>query len=180
MSGRTRRRSVLPLLLGIALILPTAAAADPGREPGETPPATSVVRLALDGRNTLDRVARNFDISGNVARVPSGFEVDAVVTDDEIAALEALGVTVKATAEAWSWADIEASSAEEGIVALADGEAAAGDTVYVGRVDYFTTKGQGFLSVEAKTTDGLMSSVQLRLYYDNGPGTPITPTARGR
>src|SRR5690606_127386 len=43
--------------------------------------------------------------------------------------------------------------------------------VTVGRVDYFTTKGQGFLSVEAKTSQGSDSSVTMDLAWDSGPGT---------
>ena len=46
-------------------------------------------------------------------------------------------------------------------------------TVRVVRADYFTTKGQGFLYVEARTTQGAQTDpvVGMTLENDQGPGT---------
>ena len=46
-------------------------------------------------------------------------------------------------------------------------------TVRIARADWFTTKGQGFLYVEARTTEGQQTSpvVTMQLANDSGPGT---------
>jgi hypothetical protein len=176
MNRRAARRALPTLLLALALVAPIGATAEPLRNPAEDPDPVTLVRLAIPGRDVLDIVAANFDLAGNFARVPDGVQVDAVVTEEEALLLDALGVRILAPDDAWSWADVDptADAVEGSLVAFADdGTAAAGDTVFVGRVDYFTTREQGFISVEAKTTDGATSSVQLRLSYDDGPGTPI-------
>src|SRR5690606_41946369 len=116
------------------------------------PPPTALVRLRLPSVAALDAaVSEGLDVAGDCARVPEGVEVDAVVTAEEIAALQDDGALVL-PADAPQPADLgtsrdPAAGERGGLAALQ-----TTDRVKVGRVDYFTTKGQGFLSVEAKTS----------------------------
>ena len=50
----------------------------------------------------------------------------------------------------------------------------AAPTVRIVRADYFTTKGQGFLYVEARTTQSTAMTVDMTLEHDTGPGTAFT------
>jgi murein tripeptide amidase MpaA len=68
-----------------------------------------------------------------------------------------------------------ASDAQTASAALAAFEAAAAatDTISIGRVDYFSTKGQGFVAVEAKTSaKDSQPTATLTLTWDSGAGTP--------
>lgn len=172
---RTLRVLALALLAASLALSPAAASGDGARSPLEEPVATSVVKLLIPGHDVLDEVADGgFDLAGNFAQVPNGYQLDAVVSAEEIAALERLGVRVLEPGEAFEW---EVQEVPTPLVGAVDSLALDADAVKVGRVDYFTTKGQGFLSVEAKTSDGDTSSVLLDLSWDAGPGTP--PDAGG-
>jgi murein tripeptide amidase MpaA len=125
-----------------------------------------IVRVHLPGRSAFEEAkAAGFDITGNVERVPDGVEADVLVTEEEMTALRALGARkVGEMAES----DDDASSA----MALFDAAAAAAvgeDVVQIGRVDYFTTQGQGFVAVEAKSSAG--ADAELTLSWDTGAGT---------
>jgi len=167
-------------LVAAPLLAPTAAASGTARRVGADsaaaaalaqPPPTSLVRLRLPSVAALDAaVSEGLDVAGDFARVPEGVEVDAVVTAEEIAALQDDGALVL-PADAPQPADLgtsrdPAAGERGGLAALQ-----TTDTVKVGRVDYFTTKGQGFLSVEAKTSLGDDPAVTLDLAWDRGPGT---------
>ena len=181
MTTSVRRTAVtlvaLLALVAAPLLVPRSAAASgssavrgrAGAAALGEPAPTSLVRLRLPGMAALDAaVSAGLDVAGDFARVPEGVEVDAVVTAEEIAALQDDGALVL-PADAPQPADLGTSRDP---AAAADGPSTLQtDSVTVGRVDYFTTKGQGFLSVEAKTSQGGDSSVTMDLAWDSGPGT---------
>jgi len=181
---RRRQRTItllaLPVLLG-SVLLAVPAGADPenvtsGRSHLEDPDEVSLVRIHLAGADMLDAVSEaGFDIEHGLTRVPTGIEAEAVVTAEQIAELEAMGVTILAEGEGFNWDDevdepVLRSSATETITPFTHEE-----TVRIARADWFTTKGQGFLYVEARTTEGLQTNpvVTMQLENDSGPGTPF-------
>ncbi|MFJ2033976.1 M14 family metallopeptidase [Streptosporangium sp. NPDC087985] len=182
---RRRRRGLaaaLAGLLGAGLILSgtAAMAAEPGepadgapvataRSPLESPEPTSLVRLHLSGKDALDEVVEaGYDLAGGLERVEDGIEVDAVLTAEELAAVRGLGARVVDSARS---GPTMATRADGAAAPHSAGAAEAADTVKIGRVDYFTTKGQGFISVEAKTSKGSDPGAGMTLVWDAGPGT---------
>lgn len=183
---RLRQRGVTllalaALLVGVLTAIP--AGADPenvtpssGRSPLEDPDEVSLVRIHLTGSDMLDAVNEaGFDVGHGLTRVPTGIEGEAVVTATEIAELEAMGVEILADGEGFTW-DAETdetfvqSFSTETITPFTHEEA-----VRIARADWFTTKGQGFLYVEARTTAGQQTNpvVTMQLENDSGPGTPF-------
>ena len=90
--------------------------------------------------------SRGIDISGNVQRVPNGIEADAVVTDREMLEIVAAGGDVLEPGEGFWWSFSTGRTAAAADPLLQP----PAPTVRVVRADYFTTKGQGFLYVEAR------------------------------
>jgi hypothetical protein len=175
MIRKKRWRGFIALAIALSLSFSTnATAADESeRSPLEQPGERSLVRLAIPGRVVLDHVSQEFDLAGNFARTPNGFEVDAVVTTQEVDTLKSLGVGILAPGQGFNWADAAVAAEPQALAGSQDGVVAAADTVKVGRVDWFTTKGQAFISVEAKTSAGTVSGHTMRLYWDSGPGTEM-------
>jgi len=177
MTRTSMRCAVLALVVGF-LVIPPAGAGPPetlsGRSHLEEPDPVKTVRLSLTGADMLDAVTNaGFDISHGLDRVPTGIEADAVVTEEQIVQLEAMGVEVLDEDEEFEW-----SYARDAFIAPLDDSVSALDhqqTVRIARADWFTTKGQGFLYVEARTTEGAQTSpvVTLQLTNDTGPGTPF-------
>ncbi|HEX5598552.1 MAG TPA: M14 family zinc carboxypeptidase [Micromonosporaceae bacterium] len=184
MRRRQLRIALLALsaLVGSALIGTAPAGADPAdptattgseRSHLEDPEQVRLVRIQLTGTDMLDEVvAAGFDLEHGLRRVPNGIEAEAVVTDEQITELEAIGVKILGDDEGFSWSDeadggIQAFSLQ-GFRALSHEE-----TVRIARADWFTTKGQGFLYVEARTTEGQQTNpiVGMQLENDSGPGT---------
>src|SRR5687767_14301366 len=96
-AGMRLLRYVLLVLAASVLIVvnPAAAAPPEPRSPLEVPEPVRTVNLHLSGSDMLDDVAEaGFDLSSGPTRVPTGIEVEAVVSDSEVAALEARGVQV--------------------------------------------------------------------------------------
>ncbi len=172
----------LSALVGSALMATAPASADPAgststagseRSHFEDPELVRLVRIQLAGTDMLDRVvAAGFDLEHGLRRVPTGIEGEAVVTAEEIAELRAMGVEILGDDESFAWSD----EADGGIQALGARAAQAfsnEETVRIARADWFTTKGQGFLYVEARTTQGQQTNpiVTMQLENDSGPGT---------
>ncbi|MFF2450033.1 M14 family metallopeptidase [Neobacillus sp. NPDC058068] len=137
-------------------------AAVPALEVGE------LVRILVPGSDVLDTLQnKGFDLAGGVKRVPDGIEVDALLTKEQLKALPGYGVMIADNPKR------ESPQKAQRLLAAKP----AKDKVTIGRVDWFTTKGQGFLSVEAKTTaeDGAVltlhwgdKSQKMELYRDSG------------
>jgi hypothetical protein len=167
-------RSAIALLATASLLFTTGpvTAEEPAWESVGEIDESTLVRLAIPGRDTLDAVVDSgFDLAGNFAQVPEGYEVDAVVNEAEVAALETMGVDVRSTDERFNWADVE-TTVDPAQLPTAAQIAAAGDTIRLLRADWFVTKGQGFLSVEARSLSGTTSGPTMTLSWDSGPGTP--------
>ena len=112
--------------------------------------------------------SEGFDFSGGLVRVPDGIEVDAIVTDQQELDLVARGAEI---VERGAGVQVEG---RQGAVVRRGGAAARrpSPTVRIVRADWFTTKGQGFLYVEARTTQGAQTTpiVGMTLENDQGAG----------
>ncbi len=178
-----RLLAILTLALVPALVptlaLPAAAVPLEGpRNPLEATPDRRVIHVAVDGRDTLDAITdAGFDVTHEVHRVPTGWEAEVVVDDIDLATLMALGAVPLAEEDRFDWMDqiapMRAAAADfrvtEAPLALGDRDGV--DAVDVGRVDLFETKGQHFLSVEAKSSLQDASAAML-LTWNAGEGTP--------
>ena len=106
-------------------------------------------------------------------RVPNGIEAETEVTRAQELALAAEGVQILDPGQEFKWAG-RADKALKVPAAAADPvlPKPPDPTVRVVRADYFTTKGQGFLYVEARTTLGNQTTpiVGMTLENDQGPG----------
>ena len=179
---RTRLRVTVLALAAVVLfaIAPAYASDGPGeRSPLEDPAPVFDVTLSLTGSDMMDAVTElGIDIEHALRRVPTGIEADATVTEEQIAELEALGVVVLEPDDRFRWDlgedEAFAFSFEPESVVIQTHE----ETVRIARADYFTTKGQGFLYVEARTTQGAQTNpvVTMQLANDTGPGTDFGPT----
>ncbi len=158
--------------LGLAVVAAGLIAAGPAA--AEEPEPVKTVRVHVDGSVMLAELeSRGLDVSGGYQRVPNGIEVDAVVTDREILEIEAAGGDVLEPGQGFKWGFRQSSTAAAADPLLQP----PAPTVRVVRADYFTTKGQGFLYVEARTTRDVGQSpapITMRLESDSGPGTPFT------
>jgi Zinc carboxypeptidase len=166
----TLRVVVLVLVSSMLVVADPAAAAPPERSPLEAPEPVRTVTLRLSGTDMLDDVAdAGFDLSSGPARVPAGVEVEAVVTDSDVAALEARGVQVLPKRAGFEWGFRQSRAFATPFAGVQSHEA----TVRIARADWFTTKGQGFLYVEARTTEGAQTDpiVTMQLENDSGEGT---------
>ncbi|MDG4827416.1 M14 family metallopeptidase [Asanoa sp. WMMD1127] len=176
-----RRRLRLALLAVPALVASSVLVATPSAGADPAPSTTAgrstdeprLVRIELTGADMLSKVNdAGFDIEHGLKRVPDGIEGEALVTVDEIADLKALGVKVDVEGFAWpEEADGGLAATFRAPVRTLDHE----ETVRVVRADWFTTKGQGFLYVEARTTEGQRETpvVGMQLENDTGRGTPF-------
>ncbi|GIF47134.1 chitobiase/beta-hexosaminidase-like protein [Asanoa ferruginea] len=168
------------LLVSSVLVANPSAGADPvaptaGRSQLEDEDQARSVRIELTGSAMLDKVNdAGFDIEHGLTRVPNGIEGEAMVTTDQVAELKALGVKILADGEGFQWPE----AADGGLTASFGARSVAplthADTVRVVRADWFTTKGQGFLYVEARTTEGQQADpiVGMQLENDSGKATP--------
>ncbi|MFI7660989.1 M14 family metallopeptidase [Micromonospora parva] len=184
---RRRQRRIafvaLPALLAGVLVSTGPAGADPAQSAATAGSARSQsenrdqvrrVHVKLAGADMLDKVvAAGFDLEHGLKRVPTGIEGEAVVTAEQITELTAMGVEVLADDAGFVWTD-EADGGIQGNAAARAAQPASHDaTVRIARADWFTTKGQGFLYVEARTTEGQQADpvVEMQLENDSGRGT---------
>lgn len=144
--------------------------------------SVQVVEITVADTTELDRlVDTGVDLDHHVHPENNGsITVHAVISAKEAAALESKGFAVGKSIHEED--DTEAAVAErEATIArnTADNEAfeqavAAGESdVRIVRADWYTSFGQGYLSVEAKWAGGQASSTQLTVERDSGPGTEI-------
>lgn len=174
----------LPALVGSILVATGPAGADPtgpsaatSRSQPEDRESVRLVQIRLTGADMLDKVAAaGFDLEHGLRRVPTGIEGEAVVTAEQVTELTAMGVEVLADDAGFAWSD----QADGGIGVDAAGARAVQPsnhqaTVRIARADWFTTKGQGFLYVEARTTEGQQEDpiVGMQVENDSGKGTPF-------
>jgi hypothetical protein len=171
---RTRSR-LLVLALGAGLLGAAAPAAADQRSPLEQPEPTKTVRVLVDGAVELAELeSAGYDFGHSGVRVPNGIEAETGVTREQELALAARGVDILEPGQEFKWAG-KADRALKAPAAAADPvlPKPADPTVRVVRADYFTTKGQGFLYVEARTTQGGQTNptVGMTLENDQGEGT---------
>ncbi|MCF0091560.1 M14 family metallopeptidase [Micromonospora sp. MH99] len=186
MRRRQRRIAfvVLPALMAGVLVSTGPAGADPagptataGSAPSQLGAVDQVrrVHVRLAGADMLDKVvAAGFDLEHGLRRVPTGIEGEAVVTTEQITELTAMGVEVLGAGVGFGWSD-EADGGIAGAAARVAQPASHEATVRIARADWFTTKGQGFLYVEARTTEGQQAEpvVEMQLENDSGRATPF-------
>ncbi|MEV4617414.1 M14 family metallopeptidase [Asanoa sp. NPDC049573] len=166
------------LMVGSVLIATPSAGADPagGRSTLENADEARSVRIELTGSAMLNKVTdAGFDVEHGLERVPNGIEGEAMVTADQVAELKALGVRILGDGEGFAWPEVADGGLATSFAARSAAPLAAQqDTVRVVRADWFTTKGQGFLYVEARTTEGQQADpiVGMQLENDSGKATP--------
>ncbi|MEU2661600.1 M14 family metallopeptidase [Micromonospora sp. DT46] len=141
------------------------------------------VRIKLTGSDMLDKVvAAGYDVEHGLTRVPDGIEGEAHVDAGQVAELKAMGVKILGENERFTWSDVAdggfraaGARAAQPLAQPAQVTEANDATVRVVRADWFTTKGQGFLYVEARTTEGAQTNpiVLMQLENDSGVGTPF-------
>jgi len=147
---------------------------------------TSVVEVHVADRDELDElIATGVDLDHQVHELEDGFEVHAVVTPSEVAALEAMGFETGSVVFSQDAMEAAVEEREATIAAhVAENEEFAAlaydqtnpdvSDVKIVRADYYTTQTGGqVLSVEAKWAQGQTSSQQLVVERDSGPGTPM-------
>ncbi|WP_262852876.1 M14 family zinc carboxypeptidase [Mumia quercus] len=190
------RRKVAAVALGLTvpgLVLtattgPAAFADPPETEPAPTSSVTqrlagevpSVVEITVPGTAELDRlVATGVDLDHGVEQRPDGLEVRAIVTPNEVEALEKAGFepggvlyTQEDTETALAERDATIAAAKAENEAFAD-EATHPDVsdIKITRAQYFTSFGVPVLSVEAKWANGQDATEALTVERDSGPGT---------
>ena len=160
----------------------------------DDPEAVNEVVLQLTGSAQLNELAAaGYDLEHDARRVPNGVEAPALVTASQRAELEALGIPIIAKADRWTWdlsgTDIPATLSKRAPAAPSSTSAAESFAAYfsslgtlvdevkppvrIVRADYFTTKGQGFLYVEARSGQTTTGNIGMQLANDAGPGTPL-------
>ncbi|RKN34088.1 M14 family metallopeptidase [Micromonospora musae] len=172
----------LTAMTGSVLMATAPAGADPAhptagagakRSHLEAQESVRLVRLQLTGADMLDKVvAAGFDLEHGVKRVPTGIEGEAVVTAEQVAELQSMGVRILGADEGFAWNE-QADGGFQAAGRQAVAPLSHKQTVRVVRADWFTTKGQGFLYVEARTTEGQQEDpvVGMQLENDSGRGT---------
>ncbi len=138
---------------GAVTVAGSTVAAGP-RSPLEEPAETVAVRLDVPGSVELTALEdAGFDLTGGLQREADGLEVDALLTQSQLDALPSLGVTLAGPSEPVAAVAPSAAASRAGVAAAARAVSAAdADEVVIARVDWFTTLGQGFLSIEAKSS----------------------------
>ncbi len=164
----TRLALVLAATAGLTVAGLSAQASDPG--PAADPvrqevplPDEQVVRVYVPGSEALYAMEdAGYDFTGDFQRLPEGILVDALVTDEQLAGLDGFGAAVAGEATPRAVTATPSAPAARGTAPTT----ADADTVTIGRVDWFTTKGQGFLSVEVKSD--ALDAADLTLTWDGG------------
>jgi Zinc carboxypeptidase/Chitobiase/beta-hexosaminidase C-terminal domain len=185
-----RRRGLLAtavafLVVGVGLVAaaPGGTAvqtATPGGPAAKVAPH-KVVEVVVPNRDELDRLlATGVDVTEHLTPGPDGVVVQAVVTSAEAARLSNSGFQVGDTLQTEAQTDAilrqrerkieRLERAEQRTAALATAQQQT-DEVRIARADYFTSLGEQFLSVEAKSSD--LEAATLTVSWDSGPGTPI-------
>ncbi|MFB8385741.1 M14 family zinc carboxypeptidase [Microbacterium sp. NPDC055910] len=149
----------------------------------EADDAVNVVEVTVPDRDELDRlIATGVDLDHGVDQHDNGsLTVQAVVSDSQVAALEARGFTIGSVL--YTEQDTEDVLAEREAFrtqTLAENRsfsrAAQADdvsSIEILRVDYYTSFGVGYLSVEARFADGQTNTAPMVVRRDSGPGTEI-------
>lgn len=173
--ARTRGRLlVLAALTAAGVLTSTGGAAF-----AQDPDPVSDLKVKLSGAAMLAEAQdAGIDLDHGMQRVPGGIEADVHVTKEQELALIALGAQIVQPGQEFKWS-------------MAPAQVAAADallrppapTVRVVRADFFSTKGQGFLYVEARTTKGAQTApaVGMTLESDTGAGTAfVSPRTMSR
>jgi Zinc carboxypeptidase/Chitobiase/beta-hexosaminidase C-terminal domain len=188
-SRRTRKGAIATAIalfvtgVGLVAAAPGGTAA-PTEPPGGAAAALeprNVVEVAVHDRAELDRlVATGVDLTEHLEARGGATVVQAVLTAAEEARLAASGFELGRTVQTQAQADaimrqrerkverLERTEARTAALATAQQEI---DAVRIARADYFTSLGEQFLSVEAKSSD--LDAATLTVSWDSGPGTPM-------
>ena len=185
--GSRHVRTVVATLAALVIALGTIPAGGVTDSAGE-PEEARVVEVIVADAAGLDRlVAMNLDLTEHVEQREDGIVVQALLTSDEVAAVQAEGFSVGQVL--WSPAESERILAERDAERAAERDAAAAalsalqseastlatDVVKVLRADFYTTFDTMVISVEARTSAGDDPSVDLEMCWDSGPGTDFSP-----
>jgi hypothetical protein len=192
--GRSRARVVLatavatlvmagamaPAVLTAETSGPAAQRAVPGGAAAAVEPR-SVVEVVVGNRAELDRlIATGVDLTEHIERRQGGVAIQAVLTPTEEAGLRASGFRLGRTVQTQADTSAILRQRERKIERLQRAELRTKrlataqqqtDEVRIARADYFTSLGEQFLSVEAKSSE--LQTATLTVSWDSGPGTPM-------
>ncbi len=180
-------RALLALTLGVACLGAAAGAAAASDEP-------SIVEFTVPDRAAIDNLQNlGFDLTEYSRPSDDGkLIIDAEVTPEQQAQLEAMGYPAGAVVETPQEEDAVRAHADASWAALADAQAnlkagrraksaAAADTVLASRADYFENYAGRYISIEARPSDPSNVAAQnptLTAAWDSGPGTDIGGTGK--
>src|SRR5215213_2301521 len=158
--ARTRSRLLVLAAVSVGVLTAGSPALAQDPEPLKT------LRVKLDGAVELAEAQnRGIDIDHGLERVPDGIEAEVHVTRAQELELAALGAEILEPGEEFQWSLAKAQTlAADGLLAP------PAPTVRVVRADYFSTKGQGFLYVEARTTKGAQTTPVVGMTLENDTG----------
>ena len=156
--ARTRSRLLVLAVMAGVMVVPGPAVAQ------ESEPV-SELRVKVAGAVELSALAdAGIDVEHDVTRVPDGIEAEVHATKAQELQILAMGGEIVDEAFAWNFATSKSLLSE----AL---PRPAAPTVRVVRADYFSTKGQGFLYVEARTTQGAQTTPVVTMQLENNTST---------
>jgi Zinc carboxypeptidase/Chitobiase/beta-hexosaminidase C-terminal domain len=149
--------------------------------PAARPEPHAIVEVVVDDRAELDRlVGTGVDLTEHIEAENGSTVTQAVVTPSEEADLRESGFEIGRTVQSQSDTNAVLRERDRAISRLERAErrtarlaapAAATDEVRIARADYFTSLGEQFLSVEAKSSE--LDAATLTVRWDSGPGTPM-------
>ncbi len=157
--ARTRSRLLVLAAMAGVLVGPAPAVA-------QEPEPVSELRVKVAGMVELSALAdAGIDVEHDVTRVPDGVEAEVHATKAQELQILAMGGEIVENGEEFEWNFATSKS----LLSEALPRPAA-PTVRVVRADYFSTKGQGFLYVEARTTLGNQTSPVVTMQLENNTG----------
>jgi len=188
--SRSTRRGVVAgavavLIVGVSLVASApggtvAPTAPPGGAAAKLKPR-NVVEIEIQNRAELDRlIATGVDLTEHLESKAGVTVVQAVLTPGDEARLRSSGFEVGRTVQTQAEANAIRRQRERKLDRLERTEARTAalstaqqqtDEVRIARADYFTSVGEQFLSVEAKSSN--LEAATLTVSWDSGPGTPI-------
>jgi len=155
------RRRMLVLAAVSAGVFSSAGAAF-----AQNPEPVNELRVKVAGIVELNELAdAGIDVDHDVERVPDGIEAEVHVTKAQELQLLAMGAEIVDEGEEFAWNFATSKTLMSDALPRP-----AAPTVRVVRADYFSTKGQGFLYVEARTTQGAQTNPVITMQLENNTG----------
>lgn len=163
--------SIVTLIFTAVWTSPQATASHPSIE--KQAEKTALVRIELPDQEALDKLlTRGLDLTEHVSKHDGIIEVDAIVTENQLANLKRQGFTVT-TITTQSEVNQILRQRQNKVKQLQQVTAEV-DEVDILRAQHFTNQSGTFLYIEAKTSAGSAKSVVLTAQWKDGSGQKQT------